>query len=153
MWINPPSYPCPRLRGGRCRERGVGGGLALFRRFPQYQYVFKRNKTETVPEPPQDGPSDITARVDHLYTQVGNYTLLEAKVAALESKWESERMALAELYDKAYHMLQRHAKRQRDAAQEVTPEPEQEPNRIDAVTERVLARRQGINGVSPVLPR
>lgn len=117
--------------------------------------VFNRKEPETDLKPLENALSELRGRVDGLFNQLGDYAALAAKVDALHTNWESERLALAELYDKAYHMLQRHAKRTRDAEalQVVEPQEVTEPSRLDLVSERVLNRRRGNGAVSPVTPR
>lgn len=70
--------------------------------------------------------------------------LLSAEIHTLRAEMAAAKLEMAELSDKAYHMLQRTAKRLRDA--EPQPELELEPTPqlvTDQVTERVLARRRG----------
>ena len=74
--------------------------------------------------------------------------LLRAEIAAIRAEVAAAKLEMAELSDKAYHMLQRTAKRFRDADEREQPAVEPTPQLVtDEVTERVLARRKG-RGVS-----
>jgi len=69
---------------------------------------------------------------------------VRAEMATLRAELTATRAEASELYDKAYHMHARVAKRLRDATQE--PEPVEAPTPqlvTDPTTERVLARRRG----------
>jgi hypothetical protein len=85
---------------------------------------------------------------------------VEGTLADVRSEVAREKLSMAELYDKTYHLLKRHEARDRAARTE--PEDvdvshiELVDDQVavgDPVTERVLARRRGTGGVSPVLPR
>lgn len=96
------------------------------------------------------GLEQVQNRIDKLFEQSGQYAKLAAEVAGLRQQWEQERLVMNDLYDKAYHMLQRHSKRVRDAEKET---PEETLISADPTSDRVLSRRKGNNGLSPVLPR
>ena len=115
--------------------------------------MFKPKHEETDLEPLRNDVRRLADRVDSLYEKLGDVAALEARIDGLHTNWEKERIALAELYDKAYHMLKRSQKRQRDMEKE-EPEPEVPEDTLsdDPVSERVLMRRRRTGAVSPVTP-
>lgn len=81
--------------------------------------------------------------ISHLATKT-DCELLRAEQQTIRAEVAAAKLEMAELSDKAYHMLQRTAKRLRDAEPaeelEVVPTPQLV---TDQVTQRVLARRRG----------
>lgn len=70
--------------------------------------------------------------------------LLRAEQQTIRAEVAAGKLEMAELSDKAYHMLQRTAKRLRDAEPADEPVPVPEPQLVtDQVSQRVLARRRG----------
>ena len=86
--------------------------------------------------------------IDHLATKT-DLELVRAEIQTLRAELTATRAEAAELYDKAYHMHARTAKRLRDAQRD-EPEPvDQVPApQVDDITARVLARREARRGVS-----
>jgi len=89
----------------------------------------------------------FSTSIDHLASKT-EVELVRAELATLRAEMTATRAEASELYEKAYHMHARVAKRLRDAQE--TPEPVETPTPqlvTDEVTERVLARRKN-RGVS-----
>jgi len=85
---------------------------------------------------------------------------VEGTLAELRAEISREKLSMAELYDKTYHLLKRHEARERKAAREPEEQlelpPEEAPSgepAVDSVTERVMNRRRRTGGISPVVPR
>lgn len=81
--------------------------------------------------------------ISHLATKT-DCELLRAEQQTIRAEVAAAKLEMAELSDKAYHMLQRTAKRLRDAEPPEQVEEVPAPRLVtDEVTERVLARRRG----------
>lgn len=81
--------------------------------------------------------------ISHLATKT-DCELLRAEQQTIRAEVAAAKLEMAELSDKAYHMLQRTAKRLRDAEPVEEPAPAPEPQLVtDQVSQRVLARRRG----------
>lgn len=98
--------------------------------------------------------SESPVRLDDALTE------LRGRVEDLAAQVAREKLSMAELYDKTYHLLKRHEARDRASRKE--PEDaetgqlalvEEADTGTDPVTQRVLNRRRGGNGISPVVPR
>ncbi len=81
--------------------------------------------------------------ISHLATKT-DVELVNARIETLRAELTATRAQASELYDKAYHMHARTAKRLRDAEREPEPVEVSEPQLVaDPTTQRVLARRKG----------